>query len=230
MKKEVAFRPFEGFGQVLFDFLEELSSHQSREWFQANKPRYEEAVLEPLRGLIFALNREFEKRELPLEGDPRRSIFRIHRDVRFSADKQPFKTHAAATMTRDASRMSQGMLYLHLAPEECFAAVGFYGLESRELLAIRNAIAADQEGWLLIEKMAKRAGYPFFRRDPLKRLPRGFELSEVEAVAEALKLRTFVVRRALTREEVGSRELVRELGSFSQKMLPLLEFGWGALG
>ena len=64
--------------------------------------------------------------KIPIKGDRKTSLFRIHRDVRFSNNKDPYKTNAGAAMTRTGSKNDPGVLYFHLSPEECFFAAGFY--------------------------------------------------------------------------------------------------------
>jgi len=230
MKSKVSNQPFVGFGRELFTFFDDLAENQSREWFQANKHRYEARVLAPFRSLIGALNEEFESRDIPLEGDPKRSIMRINRDVRFTPDKRPYKTNAAALMTRRAGAKSPGMLCIHLSPKELFIAAGFHAMEKPNLDAIRAAIADDQSEWLRRQRDLEKSGHPLDREDSLKRLPRGFDPEQVLPVAEVLKLRSFVVKHTLTRKEVETDALVNRIGSFAESSLPLLLFGWAALG
>ena len=230
MKLKDSNGPFGGFGRELFAFFDDLAENQSREWFQANKPRYEAGVLAPFRSLIEALNEEFAAREIPLEGDPKRSIMRINRDVRFTPDKRPYKTNASAMMTRQAGTKSPGMLYIHLSPKESFIAAGFHAMEKPDLDAMRSAIADDQSEWLRRQRDLEKSGHPIDRDDSLKRLPRGFDPEQVLPVADALKLRSFFVKRTLTREEVETDALVDLIASFAESSLSLLLFGWAAIG
>lgn len=88
---------------------------------------------------------------IPLSGDPRRSLTRINRDVRFSNDKSPYKTYAAATFTREPGEMSPGLLYVSLSADECFAGAGFYAADTADLAAMRSAIANDPDDWIAVE-------------------------------------------------------------------------------
>ena len=109
--------PFPGFAAADLAFLKDLAVHNDREWFTANRAPYDEGLKPSLVSLILALNGALEARGLPLAGHPRNTVFRIHRDVRFSKDKRPYKTHVSATLTRDGQKMSPGMLYVHIEPE-----------------------------------------------------------------------------------------------------------------
>ena len=108
---------FPGFAAADLAFLTGLAAHNDREWFTANRAVYDERLKPTLSALIDALNGAFAARDLPLAGDPKKSVFRIHRDVRFSKDKRPYKTHVSATLTRDGQKLSPGLVYVHIEPE-----------------------------------------------------------------------------------------------------------------
>ncbi|TCS12587.1 DUF2461 domain-containing protein [Caulobacter sp. BK020] len=108
---------FPGFAAADLAFLTGLAAHNDREWFTANRAVYDDRLKPTLAALIEALNGALAARDLPLAGDPKKSVFRIHRDVRFSKDKRPYKTHVSATLTRDGQKLSPGLLYVHIEPE-----------------------------------------------------------------------------------------------------------------
>lgn len=108
---------FSGFDPVDLAFLSGLAAHNDRDWFLANRAVYDDRLKPALAALIEALNPALAARGLPLAGDPKKSLFRIHRDVRFSKDKRPYKTHISATLTRDGQKLSPGLLYVHIEPE-----------------------------------------------------------------------------------------------------------------
>jgi uncharacterized protein (DUF2461 family) len=108
---------FRGFAAADLAFLTGLAAHNDRDWFTANRAVYDQRLKPTLAALIDALNAAFAARDLPLAGDPKRSVFRIHRDVRFSKDKRPYKTHVSATLTRDGQKLSPGLVYVHIEPE-----------------------------------------------------------------------------------------------------------------
>ncbi len=105
---------FPGFRPVALAFFRELKEHNDPAWFKPNKGVYDAEVLAPLRHLVGAVGAALEEAGLPLVGDPRRGIFRIYRDVRFSPDKRLYKTHAGAVLTRSGNKRDPGLLYLHL--------------------------------------------------------------------------------------------------------------------
>ncbi len=91
---------FKGFGKKALPFFKALAFHQSKAWFDENRALYESDVVEPMIALLDDLTAAFAKKKLPLRADGKKSVFRIHRDVRFAKDKHPYKTHAGAVMTR----------------------------------------------------------------------------------------------------------------------------------
>ena len=93
----VASPPFSGFSPEAIQFLADLAANNDRAWFQPRKADYERLLKEPLEALVAALAERFEARGIPLQADPKRSIFRIYRDTRFSKDKSPYKTNVGAS-------------------------------------------------------------------------------------------------------------------------------------
>ena len=91
-----ATRSFTGFRPEAIQFLADLAANNERDWFQPRKADYERLLKEPLEALCSALALRFEARGIPLRADPSGSPFRIYRDVRFSKDKSPYKTHVSA--------------------------------------------------------------------------------------------------------------------------------------
>lgn len=220
---------FVGFGEKALPFFRALDFHQDRAWFQENRDLYEAHVLGPLGALITALNDACIAEGLPLRGTPKSSIFRIHRDVRFAKDKRPFKTHAGAVMTRAGTKSDPGLFYIHIAPEGCFAAAGFYDLEPRQLAAFRQAIMAGPERFRAMSARLAEAGLAFDPQWSLKRAPReAAGITDTDLVA-ALKLKSIVVRHPLNEATIRGPQLVQECAHFIASTLPLLDFGWSAL-
>ena len=101
---------FTGFPPDAEQFFTALAGNQERSWFTDNKVRYERDVKAPMAALIEDLAEELARRAIPLTGDAKRGLFRIHRDVRFSKDKAPYKLHAGAVLTRDGRKDTPGLL------------------------------------------------------------------------------------------------------------------------
>ncbi len=108
---------FSGFAPADLAFLTGLAAHNDRDWFAAHRVAYDAGLKPALADLIAATSTACSARGVPLSGDPKKSVFRIHRDTRFSKDKRPYKTHVSCTLTRDGAKMSPGMMYIHIEPE-----------------------------------------------------------------------------------------------------------------
>jgi uncharacterized protein (TIGR02453 family) len=220
--------PFTGFTPDALAFFRELTANNERAWFLANKSRYETQVRDPLASLVTDLAARLAKTKTPLRGDAKRSLFRINRDVRFSKDKSPYKTHAGATLTRDGEKLSQGLLYIHIDPAGSFAAAGFHEPDPAQLVRMRGAIVADAAGWKKVEAALARHGLEFSHEAVLARVPKGFEQAPT-AVAQALKLKGWIVERKLTPAEIATPKLVDTITKLAADAAPLLQFGWAAL-
>jgi len=213
-----------------FEFLRGLAANNEKAWFEANRATYESAVREPVAALVASVTTELTRRGVPLEGDPKRSTFRIHRDVRFSRDKRPYKTHVGSVWYRQGSgKGGAGVLYFHLDPAGCFAAAAFYQPDPEVLDCIRERIRVHPDRFLEVEAALAGAGLTLSREDMLTRMPKGFEDLKGAAVEHALRLRSFVVRRPLSARQVGSKGLASAIAGVGADALPLLRFGWDAV-
>jgi uncharacterized protein (TIGR02453 family) len=176
------------FGPELFAFLAELAESNDREWFAANKPRYEAHVLEPALDFIEAFGPRLHAISPHFRADPRRvggSLFRIYRDTRFSKDKTPYKTAAGMHFRHEQGKDAHAPgFYLHLAPGDVFAGGGIWHADTKTVTAIREAIVADPEGW-----RAATAGIDLAAGASLKRVPTGFD--KEHPLAEDLKRKDY---------------------------------------
>lgn len=113
---------FTGFAAADLAFLTGLAANNDRDWFTAHRAAYDDGLKPGLAALIEDVNPLLAAQAIPLRGDAKKSQFRIHRDVRFSNDKRPYKVHVAATLSRSGPdgewrKMSPGMVYIHIEPE-----------------------------------------------------------------------------------------------------------------
>ncbi len=212
------------------DFLRELAAHNEKAWFEANRPTYESAVRDPMAALVASVTTELTKRGVPLEGDPKRSTFRIHRDVRFSKDKQPYKTYVGTVWYRQGSgKNGAGILYFHLDPVGSFAAAAFYYPEPEVLDCIRERIRVQPEQFRDVETALARAKLRLSEAEMLSRMPKGFEDLKDAPFATAIRMKSFLVRRDLTQKQVAGRGLAAAIAGLAADALPLLRFGWAAV-
>lgn len=182
------------FDRAFFSFLEDLRLNNQRDWFQANKQRYEDEVREPAQQFISDFGSELQKISPHFLADPRPSggsMFRIYRDTRFSKDKTPYKTHVGIQFRHKQGKdVHAPGFYLHLEPGGCFAGVGIWHPDSAALAGIRAAIAEQPRRWKQISG-SKRFSETFqLAGDSLKRAPKGYDPDH--ALIEDLKRKDFI--------------------------------------
>lgn len=212
-------------GKELFQFFRELAKHNDRDWFQRNKPRYERHVKEPLLQFVSDFGPHLRRINPHLVADPRPvggSLFRIHRDVRFSPDKSPYKTHAGVRFPHEESKNVHAPgYYLHLEPGSVFAAAGIWHPDPVTLKKVRDAMVADAAGWKRAVSATVR-GKSTLGGDSLKKVPRGYDPEH--PLAADLKRRDFIAYLPMTEREVCSTDFLERYASACAAMRPLLGF------
>ncbi len=219
--------PFPGFRDEAFAFLKQLKRNNSRDWFKPRKQVYEDEVQWPLRCLVADAARRAHERGLPLTGDPKRSLFRIHRDTRFSKNKKPYKTAAGAILSRSGTRKDHGVVYVHVEPGQAFLAAGYWRPDNDVLRAWRSRMAHDPASILVMVDRLRAAGLTVNHSDnTLKRMPRGFESFADSDVADYLRWKSFIVSRPVDDEVLRSPAFAEAVVQMMAEALPLLEYGW----
>jgi uncharacterized protein (TIGR02453 family) len=221
---------FEGFPTRGVRFLRDLEKHNDRGWFVPRKNVYEETLLEPMRHLTIELSDRFARKRIPIYGDVRRSIFRIYRDVRFSRNKLPYKTHLSAYLSPDGGRHTPGGLYVHVAPKESFLGIAFWQIDKPLLWRWRAAMDERPAEFARVVADLRRSRLsielPDEQDDALSRLPRGFAHLAQSPLEPYFRLRHFLIHEPLAPSEIGSRKLIDKAVRFVERSIPLLAYGW----
>lgn len=224
-------------------FLRALSRNNEREWFHAHKDEYETYVKAPCLALITDLATPLRAVSDLLVADARPqggSLFRIHRDIRFSNDKRPYKTYAGmnffhratragargADAAGDPGRLDAPGLYLHLEPGASFLGGGIWHPQPKTLKRIRDFMVDNPESWKHATRRKAFAAQFSLTGDSLVRPPKGYRPDH--DLLQDLKRKDIVASSALSDEELLSPDLVRNLGRRYKLMGPLVE--WLCLG
>ena len=220
------------FTPALFDFLAELAENNNRDWFQANRERYENDVREPMIEFIADFAERLETISQHMVADPRRSggsMFRINRDIRFSRDKSPYKTNVGAHFRHEVGREVHGPgYYLHLQPGHVFAAAGIWRPDTSTLRKTREAIVARPATWeRIVEQETFRSTYTL-EGDSLKRPPRGFDPDH--PLIETLKLKTFAASTSFDQDAACSPDFIDLYAETCRIAAPYSEFLTNAVG
>jgi uncharacterized protein (TIGR02453 family) len=216
--------PFPGFPAGAIEFLRDLKLNNHREWFQPRKHIYDEKVRGPMLDLVSALNEEISDFAPEMVADPKKAVYRIYRDVRFSADKSPYKTHIAAVFSpRGLEKHSGAGLYFHISVDEVLVGGGIYAPGPAELLAVRTHVAGHlKELNATLRERRFRAQFKEMTGEKLKRVPKGF--SADDPAAEFLVYKQFLAGTLLPPDIVTTPKLFRELVKHFQAITPFLRF------
>ena len=209
------------FGPEFVEFLKQIKRNNRRSWFLKNRERYEEVVRKP--GLRFVVDFGFRLKAISswivVDAKPNGgSLQRIYRDIRFSADKSPYKTSVGMVFPH-ANRTDEVRAvgyFLHLEPNASALYGGTWRPDRRSLAKIRDAIAWKADEW----KKAKRG--LTLEGDSLSRAPRGY--AENHPMIEDLKRQDFVVTVPFSDAQVCSAGFLRAVMAAAKKMAPLLGF------
>jgi uncharacterized protein (TIGR02453 family) len=218
------------FGPGLLTFLSDLTTHNDRDWFKANRTRYDEEALEPALAFISAFAPHLRKISPHFQAIPKAqggSLFRIHRDTRFAADKSPYKTHLGIHFRHKSGEdaFCPGF-YLHLEPGASFAGLGLWHPPAPALNKIREAIAERPDEWSEVKKMLARQDL-VLEGESLSRPPRGFAADHEHLID--LKRKDFVTSRRLLDQQVLSDALLTDFAQICEHGAPLARFICSAL-
>lgn len=221
--------PFTGFRPAAFAFFRGLVANNDPNWFKPRKAIYDGEVLAPFRALLTALNEALDAAGVPLVGDPARGIFRIYRDVRFSANKQLYKTHQGAVLTRSGGKGDPGLLYIHFEPDASIIGAGFWHPEPELLAKLRGAVVSDPEGFLALTERLTARGYSVTcENERLSRLPRGFDAAKGTPIADYVCWKNFLTDMHVSDVDMQSPGLIGRIVDFALAARPLLDWGWDA--
>lgn len=207
-------------------FLDDLKANNNRDWFLENKKRYE-AVKKEYQQLVGDFLDVMKPLDPSLEMlEVKNCTFRINRDIRFSKDKTPYKSHLGVWLSSGAKGMNRSGYYLHLEKGASFIAGGLYCPEAQDLKKMRKEIAYfhDDLEAILNEKDFKREFKDFDRneKDTLKNPPRGYE--KEHPALEFLKLKSFECSQRIDFSEVTKKDFVATMSKKLIALKPLNDF------
>lgn len=209
----------------ILSFLKTLGKHNDREWFEKNKGKYLQAR-DVFNEFVLRLYDDLVVMDESLAGlNPKKLVFRIYRDVRFSKDKRPYKTNFAAAFSRVGKGLGSPGYYLHIEPgNKSFVAGGVYMPDAQNLAKIRQEI--DYNGGLLKDIMSNRKFRKwyngFWDGDQLKTIPRGYPKDHPDAAL--LKLRSFITSHEFSDAAVKEKKFRKDVINAFTAVRPLNSF------
>jgi uncharacterized protein (TIGR02453 family) len=223
--------PFEGFPRKGLAFLRSLKRNNNRLWFEKHKADYEQYVKLPMLSLISDLQGPFRAFAPEYDLSPKRSIFRIYRDVRFSKDKQPYKTNVAAhfVLRGKPKGVSGSGYYLHIEPGEVYLGAGIYMPESDQLKKIRRAIADNADTFLaIVSNREFKRMFGTLEGEKLVRVPSGYPPEH--PMADHLRYKNFFVGISWPESKCLSARFARDAVKVFERATPLVAFLNHAMG
>ena len=208
---------FTGFTPEAIEFLVDLADNNDRAWFNPRKADYERLLKRPLEALCVALGERFKARGIPLEADPARSPFRIYRDVRFSKDKSPYKTHVSASFAYVGGDPHGGG-YFHFQPGEMYMGGGMWRPDPAKLASFRRLVDKG-EGLEALDDAGFVATFGGIHGETLTRVPQGYAKDHPRA--ELLKLKDLTFGHRLADDEVLSGGLPDTLADDFARAIPV---------
>jgi uncharacterized protein (TIGR02453 family) len=203
----------------ILDFLTALQKNNNREWYHANKERYKEAhtlFLDQVQAIIDRLQPHDPSL---LDLTAAEAAFRIYRDVRFSKDKTPYKTHFGAFMAQGGTKSNRGGYYIHVSNDDPFLAAGVYSPPREALQAIRQEIVYRPAEINAIIAEKEKLGYSMYEEDKLKRGPKGFP--DEGPFTELLKYRHILLSRNLDKKEILAENFADNISKHFIQLVPL---------
>jgi len=209
-----------------FAFLSELKANNSREWFDRNKSRYKASVQQPAMRFVTDFAPRLKKISPHFRADPRPvggSIFRIHRDTRFSKDKSPYKTALGIQFRHDLGRDAHTPgFYLHVAPGDLFVGAGVWHPDSATLKKIRKRMIDDPAAWRRAVNDKRFASRYELKGDSLVRAPAGIDPEH--PLIEDLRRKDFMGVTGLTRKAVMGPGFMDEFVEGCRAATPLVRY------
>ena len=217
---------FGGFGPVTVKYLEDLEDNNNRDWFKANKHRYDSDVLQPALDFITVMGPRIEKISEYFTAIPKRmggSLMRVYRDTRFSKDKTPYKTNIGIQFRHERGKdVHAPGYYLHIESTGCFLGVGMWHPESGVLRAIRERIATKPDDWRRAVATRSFANTFTLGGDSLKRPPRGF--NEATPHLDDVKRKDFIAVCDFSIDDAASAKFADQVATRFAKATPLMQF------
>lgn len=218
---------FNGFSKETIQFFKDLKQNNDKAWFDKNRDTLETFVMEPAKQFVIQMGSMLQNLRPDLYFEPKtdKSIFRLHRDVRFSKNKLPYKTHLAFLFWEGPrKKMENPAFYFHIEPDQIIIAAGMYHFSPPALKAYREAVVSDRLGPALETaiKNIKNNGYSI-GKSHYKKVPRGYDSEHPRA--ELLRYNGMgTMKTAPLPQDLYSEDLVHYCFEKYTKMLPLFEW------
>ncbi len=206
-------------------FLTDLKNNNTKEWFEANRKRYEAAKdnVQNITGQLIKAIGVHDEDIAQLQ--VKECTFRINRDVRFSKNKAPYKSNISAIFSKGGKKADTAGFYVHIEPGGAFVAAGYWNPEPKKLASVRQEVDYNLDEWkkiLSAKKFKQHFAEGLSKEDTLQRPPKGYD--EENPAIEYLKLKSFIVSKKITDAELLDKNYIKNIVSIFTAVKPMLDF------
>lgn len=206
-------------------FLTDLKKNNTKEWFDANRKRYESAK-ENVQNITDELIKGIGEHDEDIaQLQVKECTFRINRDVRFSKNKAPYKSNISAIFSKGGKKADTAGFYVHIEPGGAFVGAGFWNPEAKKLASVRQEIDYNLAEWkkiLSAKKFKEHFTEGLSKEDTLQRPPKGYDIEN--PAIEFLKLKSFIVSKKITDAELQDKKFIKNIVSIFTAVKPMLDF------
>ena len=212
-----------------FDLLDQLARNNTKDWYDAHKADIKTHCLAPFGEMLEHVSNRLMDSDRPLEGSAK-TMFRMHRDVRFSKDKTPYKSSVSGVLTPSGTKAEMaGMVYVEMNASGGWVAGGFYKLPTAQLSLIRQRIIDEPDAFQTVLDGLSDAGTGLADMDRLTRMPKGFSEYEDHPFAEDIKRKSFIIRADVAMASWLNGDVTGIVADLAFTVGPLVKFGKTAL-
>lgn len=213
-----------GFTETSFTFLSDLTANNDSAWFDQNRQVFTQYVDEPFAALLEGVTARLADTPIALRGGSA-TMFRINRDVRFSADKSPYSTSRSGLLTPSGTKAeSAGLVYVQLDVAGGFLAGGLYKPQTPQLDPLRRAMVDDPAGFTRVVAALAAGGRELDRSDAVKTMPRGYADHVGHPQADNLRLKQLIVTEALSPQVWLDDTVADRIVDFTLGVAPLIDY------
>lgn len=222
--EEEAYPPFIGMPADGLAFLRALKKNNNREWFEKNKVRFEYSLKEPFQSLLSEIGEQLRSFDPDIAVNPKKDLYRIYRDVRFSKDKSPYKSWIAAAFTfKGGNRKTDSCYYIHVGADDLIVGGGVWDQIPERLKNLRNAIDRDpQELRSIINAKGFKKLVGAIEGEALKTIPKGH--NKDHPAADLLKMKQFLCGVTLKPEASLEKRFVKTAVDAFKTMTPFVRW------
>ena len=212
------------FTKESFKILAELRANNEKAWMEENRVRVDTLCREPFEKMLGAISFAMQVHDISLTGS-KKTMFRLHRDVRFSKNKAPYNSHVSGLLSPGGTKNEgRGVLYLQINPDGGRMGCGHYMLDAKALAPLRDKMVEIPGSFKRALEAVQDGGFDLSMDNSLTNMPRGFKEHADHELADYIKLKSLAVRVDITKAEWIKGDIIERAVSLAQACGPLLAF------